>query len=54
MLEKDNCKLLWDFIVQTYHEFWARRPDLMILDKRNARCQIVSVPEDCKVREMKV
>lgn len=54
VLENDNCKLLCDFIVQTYHEFLARRPDLMILDKRNARCQIVSVPEDCKVREMEV
>ena len=46
-------KLLWDFSAQTDHEIGARRPDLIIIDKKNKRCQIrdVAIPEGVRVRE---
>ena len=53
MLENDDYKLLWDFSVRTDHEIGARRPDLVIIDKRDKSCQIidVAIPEDGRVRE---
>ena len=51
VLENDDYKL--DFSVRTDHEIGARRPDLMIIDKRDRSCQIidVAIPEDVRVRE---
>ena len=53
VLENDDYKLLWDFSVRTDHEIGARRPELMIIDKRDRSCQIidVAIPEDGRVRE---
>jgi len=53
VLENDDYKLLWDFSVGTDHEIGARRPDLVITDKRDKSCQIidVAIPEDGRVRE---
>ena len=53
VLENDDYKLLWDFSVRTDHAIWARRPDLMIIDKRERSCQIIDVatPEDGRERE---
>ena len=53
VLENDDYKLLWDFSVRTDHEIGARRPDMMIIDKRDRSCQItdVAIPEDGRVRE---
>ena len=53
VLENEDYKLLWDFSVRTDHEIGARRPDLVIIDKRDKSCQIidVAIPEDNRVRE---
>ena len=53
VLENEDYKLLWDFIVRTDHEIGARRLDLVIIDKRDKSCQIidVTIPEDTGVRE---
>ena len=53
VLENEDYKLLWDFSVRTDHEIGARRPDLVIIDKRDKSCQIidVAIPEDNGVRE---
>ena len=53
MLENEDYELLWDFSVRTHHEIGARRPDLVIIDKRDKSCQIidVAIPEDNGVRE---
>ena len=39
--------------MRTDHEIGARRPDLVIIDKRDKSCQIidVAIPEDGRVRE---
>ena len=51
VLENDNYKLLWDFSVRTEHEIEARRPDLVVIDKREKSCQIidVAIPDDSRV-----
>ena len=37
VLENDTHKLLWDFDIQTDHLISARRPDLIIINKKNPR-----------------
>ena len=45
-------KLLWDFEIQTDHLTSARRPDLLIIDKKERTCRIVNftVPADHRVK----
>ena len=51
VLENDSHKLLWDFNVQTDHLIPARRPDLIIINKRKRICKIVdfAVPADHRI-----
>ena len=37
VLENDTYKLLWDFDIRTDHQIWARRPDLMIINKKKKK-----------------
>ena len=39
--ENDSHKLLWDFDIQTDHLISARRPDLIIINKKKRICKIV-------------
>ena len=41
VLENDTHKLLWDFDIQTDHLIPARRPDLIIINKKKRICKIV-------------
>ncbi len=44
VLENDTHKLLWDFNIQTDHLIPARRPDLIIINKKQKKkrtCKIV-------------
>ena len=44
VLENDTNKFLWDFNIQTDHLIPARRPDLIILNKKKKRiCKIVDL-----------
>ena len=51
VLENDTHKLLWDFNIQTDHIIPARRPDLMIINKKKRICKIVdfAVPADHRI-----
>ena len=51
VLENDSHKLLWDFNIQTDHLIPARRPDLIIINKRKRICKIVdfAVPADHRI-----
>ena len=51
VLENDSQKLLWDFNIQTDHLILARRPDLIIINKKKRICKIVDfpVPADHKI-----
>ena len=48
VLENNTRKLLWDFNIQTDHQIPARRPDLIIINKKKRICKIVdfAVPAD--------
>ena len=51
VLENDSHKLLWDFNIQTDQLIPARRPDLIIINKRKTICKIVNlaVPADHRI-----
>ena len=52
VLENDTHKLLWDFNIQTDQLIPARRPDLIIINKKKKRiCKIVdfAVPVDHRI-----
>ena len=54
VLENDPHKLLWDFAIQTDNLILARRPDLIIINKKKKKktCKIVdfAVPADHRIK----
>ena len=52
VLENTTHKLLWDFNIQTDHLIPARRPDLIIINKKKRTCKIVdfAVPTDHTIK----
>ena len=53
VLENDTHKLLWDFHIQTDHLISARKPDLIIINKKKTKiCKIVdfTVPADHRIK----
>ena len=55
VLENEDCKILWDFSIQTDYVIEARRPDLIVADKEERSCKIIdfTVPEDSRIEEKK-
>ena len=52
VLENDTHKLLWDFDKQTDHLISARRPELIVINKKKKRtCKTVdfAVPADHRI-----
>ena len=51
LIENDTHKLPWDFNIQTNHLFPARRPDLIIINKKKRIYKIVdfAVPADHRI-----
>ena len=52
VLENETHKILWDFEVQTDHLIPARRPNLVLIDKKRKACHLVdsAVPADHRVK----
>ena len=52
VLENDTHKLLWDFNIQTDHLIPARKPDLIIINKKKRTCKIVdfAVSADYRIK----
>ena len=52
VLENNTHKLLWDFDIHTDHLISARRPDLIIINKKKRNCKIVdfAVPADHRIK----
>ena len=48
--ENEDVKLLWDFSIQTDKVIHARRPDFVIVKKKDKECMIidVAVPADSR------
>ena len=44
---------MWDFSIQTDHVIEARRPDLVVVDKKERSCNIIdfAVPGDSSIEE---
>ena len=44
---------MWDFSIQTDHVIEARRPDLVVVDKKERSCKIIdfAVPRDSRIEE---
>ena len=53
-LENEDYKILWDFSIQTDHVKEARRPDLVVVDKKERSCKIIdfAVPY-CKINYLR-
>ena len=53
VLENEDYKILWDFSIQTDHVIEARRPDLVVVDKKKRSCKIIdfAVPGDSRIEE---
>ena len=52
VLENNTHKLIWDFDIHTDHLISARRPDLIIINKKKRTCKIVdfAVPADHSIK----
>ena len=53
VLENEDYKILWDFSIQTDHVIEARRPDLVLVDKKERSCKMIdfAVPGDSRIAE---
>ena len=53
VLENEDYKILWDFSIQTDHVIEARRPDLVVVVKKERSCKIIdfAVPGDSRIEE---
>ena len=49
VLENNTHKLLWDFGIHTNHQIWARRLDLIIIDK-SYKFVDFAVPADHRIK----
>ena len=53
VLENDRHKLIWDFDIQTDHPISARRPDLIVINKKKKKiCKFgyFAVPTDHRIK----
>ena len=53
VLENEDYKIFWDFSIMTNHVIEARRPDLVVVDKKERSCKIIdfAVPGDSRIDE---
>ena len=51
VMVNDDYRILWDFSIETDHTIEARRPDMIVEDRRNSHCKIIdfAVPYDNRV-----
>ena len=55
-MEDDDVKLIWDINIQCGNVIKARRPDLILVDKKAKSCFIidVAIPGDCRIRKKEI
>ena len=53
VLENEDYKILWDLSILTDHVIESRRPDLVVVDKKEKSCKIIdfAVPRDSRIEE---
>ena len=42
-MENDDLKILWDFNIQTDHLIVHRRPDIVVVNKKESTCDIIDI-----------
>ena len=52
-MENEDHKILYDFSIQTDHVIEGRRPDLVVVDKKERSCKIIgfAIPGDNGIEE---
>ena len=40
-LESEDCKILWDFPIETDESLEHNRPDITVIDKKSKKCLLV-------------
>ena len=55
-VEDDHVKLIWDISIQCDNVIEARRPDLVLIDKKAKSLVItdIAIPGDCRIREKEI
>ena len=55
-MEDDHVKLIWDISIQCDNVIEARRPDLVLIDKKAKSLVItdIAIPGDCRIREKEI
>ena len=55
-VEDDDVELIWGINIQCDNDIEARRPDLILVDKKVKSCVIINVatPGDCRIREKEI
>ena len=55
-MEDDDVILIWDINIQCGNVIKARRPDLILVDKKAKSCVIidVAIPGDCRIRKKEI
>ena len=56
VVEDDDVTLIWDINIQCDDVMGARRPNLLLVDKKVKSCIIndVAIPGDCRIREKEI
>ena len=51
--ENEDYKILWNFSIENDHVIAARRPDLIVVDKKERSCKIIefAFPGDNRIKE---
>ena len=51
MVESDEIKVLWDFMIQCDHHIECRKPGIVVVEKEEKKCLIVdiAIPDDKNV-----
>ena len=53
VLESDDVKILWDFNIWCDRKIEARRPDIVVVEKKNSETKLIdiTIPGDLRVRD---
>ena len=53
VLQNKDYKILWDFSIQTDHVIEARRPDLVVVDKKETSLKITdfAIPGESRIED---
>ena len=56
VVEDDDVKLVWDINIHCHNVMEARRPNLILVDKKAKSCAVIdlAIPGDCRIHEKEI